>query len=309
MTIVKKITLLLLIAGLFPLIIGLYWNHILAVEQINERSLKTVEVDVKRQSLNLYHQFNHMKHEVRHITNTSFFSLKTPELLDLYKSGEEQLPRFKEQYKVFEKALISLAEKNHFYDLFIINLQGDILFSIKKEADLFTNLKTGAYQETQLANVFYSALKLESFTMSDFEYYKPSQTPAAFMSEAIINEGKVIAVLAAQINISRMYELIHRHSELGNTGETIIASRKGDKAVFLNLLRNNKNTAFTQSVKLGSENGLPVQKSVQGSSGSGIYTDYRGVEVMAAWRYLPFARIGMVPNLMFHMIELMIQIK
>jgi len=70
MTIVKKITLLLLIAGLFPLIIGLYWNHILAVEQINERSLKTVEVDVKRQSLNLYHQFNHMKHEVRHHANT-----------------------------------------------------------------------------------------------------------------------------------------------------------------------------------------------------------------------------------------------
>ncbi|MCP3850169.1 MAG: PAS domain-containing protein [Gammaproteobacteria bacterium] len=294
MSIVKKITLLLLMAGLIPLIIGLYWNHIRAVEQINKRSLSSIEVYAKRQSLNWYNQLSHMKQEIRRIASTSYFSLKAPELLDLYKTETEQAKKFKDLFRMFEKASLPLAEANYFYDFFIINLQGDVLYSVKKEADLFTNLETGAYRETQLAHVFRSALKLENLTMSDFEYYEPSQTSAAFMSEPIINEGKIVAVLATQINISRIYELILNHSELGSTGETIIASRKGDKALFLNALKNHKNTAFTQSVKLGSDIGLPIQKAVQGSSGSGIFKDYRGVEVMASWRYLPFARIGLV---------------
>jgi len=32
--------------------------------------------------------------------------------------------------------------------------------------------------------------------------------------------------------------------------------------------------------------GFPAQQAVQGNNGSGVTTDYYGVEVLAAWRYL-----------------------
>ncbi|MBU2474511.1 HAMP domain-containing protein, partial [Patescibacteria group bacterium] len=71
-------------------------------------------------------------------------------------------------------------------------------------------------------------------------------------------------------------------------------SKTKNGAIVLTPLRNDLYTAFKRIIPIGSVRGIPSQKAVQGQRGSGIFEDYRGVEVLAVWRYLPYLRWGVV---------------
>ena len=85
-----------------------------------------------------------------------------------------------------------------YYDLFLIHPAGDVLYSVEKEADFGTNLKTGPWRDTGLADVFDRALASArdgGVVLSDFESYGPSAgAPAMFMAKAMVDaEGDVLA--------------------------------------------------------------------------------------------------------------------
>ncbi|MGD8716886.1 MAG: ATP-binding protein, partial [Desulfobacterales bacterium] len=94
-----------------------------------------------------------------------------------------------------------------------------------------------------------------------------------------------------------IYELIQDTTGLGETGETLIAKKDGDQALFLNPLRHDPDAALKRNIGLGERQAIPVQKALKGGSGSGISIDYRGQEVIAAWRYLPLLDWAMVAKI------------
>jgi methyl-accepting chemotaxis protein WspA len=70
--------------------------------------------------------------------------------------------------------------------------------------------------------------------------------------------------------------------------------RIGDDLTFVAPLRHDPEAAFHTRIRLGSDQGIPMQRAVQGQRGYGVATDYRGHEVVAVWSYLPSFRWGMV---------------
>ena len=50
-------------------------------------------------------------------------------------------------------------------------------------------------------------------------------------------------------------------------------------------------------LKFAAHDPLPIAKAVDGQSGSGLAKDYRGVPVIAAWRYIPSLQWGMVAKI------------
>ena len=84
---------------------------------------------------------------------------------------------------------------------------------------------------------------------------------------------------------------------MSESGDIILASREGDKILFLNDPRYSSNAAFNFTVPYTPEPGqplMPVQRAVRGESGGDITTDYRGKQVLAGWKYLPNLRMGLV---------------
>ncbi|MBF0184027.1 MAG: PAS domain S-box protein [Magnetococcales bacterium] len=83
-------------------------------------------------------------------------------------------------------------------------------------------------------------------------------------------------------------------SRLGRTGEIVFARRQGDHLQFL-YPRRHKVDLLMESIpwqqSLWAE---PMRRAVQGQGGAMIGVDYRGVEVIAAYEYLPGLEIGMV---------------
>lgn len=124
-------------------------------------------------------------------------------------------------------------ESRGYYDVFLFAPNGDLVYSVFKEADYATNMYTGEWKDTDLANAFDAAIKSSKGKQSffDFRPYKPSNdAPASFISEPITdNAGKVVGTLVFQMPIDRINEIMMDETGLGRTGESFIVGQ--DKLV------------------------------------------------------------------------------
>ncbi|MBL4783086.1 MAG: response regulator [Porticoccaceae bacterium] len=108
----------------------------------------------------------------------------------------------------------------YYYDLFLIDLEGNILFSVKKEADLGSNLFTGPYQSSLFASIVRQSLDTGETLFSDFERYAPSDNiVAGFLSAPLIDEhGDKIGVFAVQLKVDIVSRLT-ANTELDNASQ------------------------------------------------------------------------------------------
>ncbi len=109
--------------------------------------------------------------------------------------------------------------------------------------------------------------------------------------------GKFIGEVLLNIDMGPIYRFISDTKGLGETGEVVIARREGDAVLILSPLRSDPEAALAKRISFFEKRGFPAQKAVQGENGSGITTDYLGTEVMAAWRFLPLLRWGLVTKI------------
>ena len=72
-----------------------------------------------------------------------------------------------------------------YYDLFLIDTEGNVIYSVTHEADFGTNVVNGVYASSGLGHVAQAALDGE-FVITDIESYAPSAgIPASFIGEPL----------------------------------------------------------------------------------------------------------------------------
>mgnify|MGYP003980572983 FL=1 len=123
----------------------------------------------------------------------------------------------------FRKTLKSFA----YHDVFLINLDGNLLYTVVKEIDFASNLLSGQWQNTNLAHAFQAAIRNPNQTtlvFEDFENYQPSLgQPAAFLAKPIIDdEQQTLGILAIQLPIERLNKIMQATAGMGKSGETYI---------------------------------------------------------------------------------------
>ncbi|MEQ9333116.1 methyl-accepting chemotaxis protein [Thalassobaculum sp.] len=119
-----------------------------------------------------------------------------------------------------------LQRDRGYYDVFLVNRQGDLVYTVFKELDYATNLLTGKYKDTGLGKVVQLALKASSgdaVAFDDFKPYSPSHgAPASFIAAPIMAGGKAVGALVFQMPIGRINATMNVATGLGETGETMI---------------------------------------------------------------------------------------
>jgi HAMP domain-containing protein len=108
---------------------------------------------------------------------------------------------------------------------------------------------------------------------------------------------RVRGVLAARLNLGSVFRVVLERTGLGDSGETVVARRDGDRAVIVAPTRFDADAALERAVRLGAENGRAIQQAVQGRRGAGRVRDYRGVDTLAAWEYVPSLGWGVVAKI------------
>src|SRR5215831_9523027 len=208
------------------------------------------------------------------------YGIGTPE----YAAVEHELRPFLSDY---------LAQSGY-ADIVLLSPSGDAIFSVRQGEDLGSNFYTGPNKDTELARVFDRAKTLLVTEVSNFEYYAATNEPAAFIAAPVFKDGGVIGVVVLQMSNQEVYKVVNDATGLGQTGETVVGSRVDNDVIFVTPVRHDPYAAFRRRLPLGSALGLVLQQAAQGQQGQGLDLDYRGQQVMAAWRYLPALRWAMV---------------
>ena len=99
---------------------------------------------------------------------------------------------------------------DYFYDLFLIDKHGNILFTVAREFDLGSNLFDGPYAATSFARIAKTSLKNGQMLFSDFEGDGPSRSLlTGFLSAPILDEqGNMLGLFAIQLRLDRLSELM-----------------------------------------------------------------------------------------------------
>lgn len=122
----------------------------------------------------------------------------------------------------YHAELRGFQEAREYYDLFLMDLQGNIIYSVFKEADFGTNLLDGEYKNSGLGDAYREALRLPQgqLSYSAVKPYAPSAgAPAGFMAAPVFDgEGKRIGVVALQIDLSVLSKTLVQAKFLGETG-------------------------------------------------------------------------------------------
>ena len=176
--------------------------------------------------------------------------------------------------------------REHFgyYDVFLISPAGDVIYTVAKESDFATNLKTGPYRKSPLADVFRRAVAnpAEAVTISDFAHYPPSNNaPAGFAGHAIEKDGKVIGVFAVQIPAEPLNALMRFTAGMGDSGETYLVGPDG-------LMRSQSRFSDTPTLLETKVDNPSVRDGQSGKSGARIVADYRGIPVLSVYAPLDF---------------------
>ncbi len=185
----------------------------------------------------------------------------------------------------FHTAFRNYQVRHGLYDLFLVDLQGRVVYSVFKETDFATSLKTGPWAQTGLARAFESATKLAEgeVYLEDFSTYTPSyESPASFAATPVFFEGKPIGSLVIQLPLDRIAEVVQSRQGLGKGGETLLlgADRKLRADTFRNKTTHNVASSFEHESKV-SVDSPAVQKALSGATGIMDNVSYDGIETLA----------------------------
>ncbi|MEM7549997.1 MAG: PAS domain S-box protein [Bacteroidota bacterium] len=106
-----------------------------------------------------------------------------------------------------------------------------------------------------------------------------------------LNNG---GVAVSKIDLNPYVMILEDTIGLTKTGEMVLGKVDGNKITFLNSPRFDTAGVLSRGIILGSGVAKPMQYALKGESGSGVDQDYRGVNTVAVWHYLPDIKWGLV---------------
>ena len=187
-----------------------------------------------------------------------------------------------------------LDANDYLYDMLFISAERNVIYSMTDKSVLGKNLNDLFLKKTALPEAVASADMFLNASVSDYSFYPPSNRPALFIATPVFSKNRWLGTLALQIDPQMMYNFAENYVGLPKTGDITFGKRAGNELVFTTPTRFNADAALNYSAKFGSGSAVPMQKALNGESGIGIATDYRGKQVLARWQYIPLLRWGMV---------------
>jgi hypothetical protein len=220
---------------------------------------------------------------------------------------------FSAVHKKFNPRFRRLAEVFGYRDIFLVDIDtADVLYTVSKEADMGSNLKTGVYADSALAKTFEEIRKSRDpnfVYVSDIEHYKASfGEPAFFIGTTVFDGDNFIGALIYQINPDQLDRVMTDNKKweqqgLGETGESFLVAqdykfrsspreflqhpkeyfsllaRQGVSKEKIDWIKRTNSPILIQSVRSEA-----VKRALSGQSGEVEYLDYRGKKALASYQ-------------------------
>jgi len=118
------------------------------------------------------------------------------------------------------------VESTEYGDYYIVAPDGHCVHSAAGRADWNTNLVDGPFRDTGLGRAVRRVLEGEGTVIEDFAPYPPADgRSAAFLAAPILRGGTPMGVVAMQLSLGRIQQILANRAGLGRTGESYLVGR------------------------------------------------------------------------------------
>lgn len=216
----------------------------------------------------------------------------------------------------YHPSIKGFLEEFGYYDIFLVDPSGNVVYSVFKELDYATNLNSGPYAGSGIAKAFKNALNkgASQYHLEDFAPYFPSyEAAASFIATPVKVDNQTIGVLIFQMPVDKINSIMTfgenwSYAGLGNSGETYLVgpdSLLRSESRFLleepelyfeelkasGVSKNIMDQIQGKSSAIGRQmvDTASVKAAFRGQSGSEVVDDYRGIEVLSVYSPLDAA--------------------
>jgi len=172
-----------------------------------------------------------------------------------------------------------------YYDLFLVHPDGQVYYTAEQESDYNTNILSGKYSDSNLSTAVTQALNTKSFAFADFKPYAPSGgAPAAFIVEPIEENGKIISVVALQLPLDQINDIMQERTGMGETGESYLVGPENlmRSDSFLDPENHSVQASFARP-QTGRVETEAATSALSGETAARIIIDYNGNPVLSAF--------------------------
>ncbi|MBU2896265.1 methyl-accepting chemotaxis protein [Vibrio hepatarius] len=219
-------------------------------------------------------------------------------------------------HRTYHPSIKGFLEEFGYYDIFLVDTSGNIVYSVFKELDYATSLYSGPYASTGIAQAFKQALNISpsQYYLEDFSPYFPSyEAAASFIATPIVVDGITVGVLIFQMPVDKINSIMTfgenwQYAGLGQTGETYLVgpdellrseSRfliESPEQYFSELKTFGVPAATLEQIEGKSSaigrykvSSTSVKSALSGENGTDVVTGKRGVEVLSVYSPLDAA--------------------
>ncbi len=236
-------------------------NHLISVREIK-----------KLQIQNFFHE---RYGDVNVLSKNPLIVQSLPRFSYAFKAGGFEDPSYKQVDTYYGPLIEHFLRQYGYNNIFMVDADGNIVFGVKQDEYLGTNLKTGEYSSFTIGEVFKEGL--QNIKFSDLTWCEEAKD-FIFMGAAPVYDltNKLLGVVIVEIPYSKMDAFLAQRDGLGETGEIYIV---GDD----NFMRS-KSRFFAQNTILKLEiNTEATREALHGNTDVRTIRDYRNIPVISAY--------------------------
>jgi CheY-like chemotaxis protein/HAMP domain-containing protein len=246
----KSLLLWFLAISFVPLASVSFLNYLyayLGLTVVAEKSLQTTS-QLRVEYLNTFFKevANYLEVQSQLESNVDFFeSLESS--YNAHKASNQDFinsEKWKELTQAKRKDFKAILDKQAYTNIFYLDKDGTIIFNAERNKDLGTNLFLGNNSNSLFSKTCKEIMRSGKILFSDLEHYpQNSKMVSGFFGAPVSNRnGDVIGILAVQVTMGRINNIIQDDVGLGETGEAYLvgpdllmrsASRFGGDSIIL----------------------------------------------------------------------------
>ncbi|AXH15958.1 hypothetical protein CP985_06310 [Malaciobacter mytili LMG 24559] len=205
---------------------------------------------------------------------------------------------YMDNHKAYHPTFDKFLKEFSLYDIFMVDLKGNLIYTDFKEKDFATNLKEGVYSNTGLGKVYKKALSLnnEELAFEDFMPYEPSyNSSASFIATPIYINNEKKGVLIFQMPVNKINKIMgldgkFEESGLGKSGEVYLVGqdyKMRNNSRFIKDIENKVVQELNSTIGVWKIESDATKKALKEFTkdeiGKEIIIDYRGIEVLSVF--------------------------
>lgn len=196
---------------------------------------------------------------------------------------------YSERHSAHHAYFRAIMTNHGFYDVFLVNASGRVVYTVFKELDFATSLKTGPWADTGLARAFEATSKMKKGAtyFEDYSSYLPSYGAAAgFMSTPLFEGDTYLGAVIFQVPIEKVTALFEDRSSIGKFGDYYVIAKDGTLRTPLRRIDFDGGVAvkkFTvgSATKVESE---VIKATLENESGQMEGRSYDGLDIIGAYQ-------------------------